>query len=386
VPGSLVGVLFADPGSPVRTVLDPIRRFVALEAAGGIVLLAAVVVALAWAGSPWSAAYDDLWSGDLRHAIDDGLMTLFFLVIGIEIRREVADGRLSSARTALVPVVGAIGGMVVPALVFTAVTAGGPGAGGWGIPMATDVAFALGVLALLGDRVPSGLGALLLGLAVVDDIGAIVVIAAFYSDGVDAGWGALALAGLAVVVGLRRWGVRSTAVYVLVGVVVWYATYRTGVHATIAGVAVGLLVPATVADRLLERIHPWTTFLVVPLFALANAGVALSASAIGDAVTSRVGVGVAAGLVVGKLVGVAGAIALAVRFGGAHLPAGVTGRHVVGLGALAGIGFTVSLFVTGLAFDDATLVEEAKVGILLASVVAAALGSAVLVLRTRWDA
>lgn len=362
----------------MRTVIDPIRRFVALEAAGGIVLLGAVVVALAWAGSPWSAGYEDLWSGDLRHAIDDGLMTLFFLVIGIEIRREVADGRLSSARTALVPVVGAIGGMVVPALVFTAVTAGGPGARGWGIPMATDVALALGVLALLGDRVPSGLGALLLGLAVVDDIGAIVVIAAFYSDGVDAGWGALALAGLAVVVGLRRLGVGSTAAYVAIGVAVWWATWQSGVHATIAGVALGLLVPTAVADRLLERIHPWTTFLVVPLFALANAGVALSATAIGDAVTSRVGVGVAAGLVVGKLVGVAGAIALAVRFAGARLPDGVTARHVVGLGALAGIGFTVALFVTGLAFDDAVLVEEAKVGILLASVAAAALGSAVL--------
>jgi NhaA family Na+:H+ antiporter len=377
-----------------RIVLDPLRRFVALEAAGGIVLLAAVVVALAWASSPWSAGYADLWAtdlgpADLRHWVDDGLMTLFFFVIGLEVRRELADGRLSTLRAAVVPAVGALGGMVVPALLYLAFNAGGTGARGWGIPMATDVAFALGVLALLGDRVPPGLGALLLGLAVVDDIGAIVVIAVVYSDGLSAGWGALALAGLVGVVVLRRVGVRPIAAYVPLGLLVWWATWQSGVHATIAGVALGLLTPArplagepadapSVAQRLQDRLHPWTTFLVVPVFALAGAGVPLSASALGDAASSPVALGVGVGLVVGKLVGVAGAIALAVRFGRARLPDGVGAGHVVGLGAVAGIGFTVSLFVTGLAFDATALVDVAKVGILGGSIVAAALGSTIL--------
>ena len=370
-----------------RTALDPFRRFVALEAAGGIVLLGAVAAALAWSSSPWSAGYDDLWAVDagpmdLRHWIDDGLMALFFLVIGIEVRHELTEGRLATARHAVVPVAGAVGGMLVPALIYGALNAGGPGADGWGIPMATDVALALGVLALLGRRVPAGVAAVLLGLAVVDDIGAIVVIAVFYSDEVAPGW--LALAGLALggVVALRRAGVVTVAAYGALGVVAWWATWRSGVHATIAGVALGLLVPAAVADRILDRLHPWTTFLVVPLFALANAGVPLSATGVADGVTSRVGLGVAAGLVVGKLAGVAVAIGLAVRLAGARLPDGVGAAHVVGLAALAGIGFTVSLFVSGLAFTDTALVDEAKVGILVASVVAATLGSAVL-LRAR---
>ncbi len=367
----------------IRTALDPLRRFMALEAAGGIVLLAAVVVALVWAGSPWSDTYADLWALDagpldLRHWVDDGLMTLFFLVIGIEIRRELTEGRLASVRTAAVPVAGAAGGMLVPALLYAALNAGGPGARGWGIPMATDVALALGVLALLGDRVPDGVGVLLLGLAVVDDIGAIAVIAVVYSDGVAPGWLALAGAALAGVVGLRRLGVLRVAAYALLGGAAWYATWRSGVHATIAGVALGGLVPSTVADRILDRVHPWTTFLVVPVFALANAGVPVSASGLADGATSRVGLGVAIGLVVGKLVGVAGAIALVVRFGRARLPEGVGGGHVVGMAAVAGIGFTVSLFVAGLAFTDPTLVDEAKVGILAGSVVAATLGTTLL--------
>ncbi|HYI62344.1 MAG TPA: Na+/H+ antiporter NhaA [Acidimicrobiales bacterium] len=394
------------PAAPVRlaqTVWAPVRRFLQVEAAGGAVLAAAVVVALVWASSPWSSSYERLWTTelalgvgghsigtDLRHWLDDGLMTLFFFVIGLEIRRELTDGHLASVRAAAVPALGAVGGMVVPALAYLAVNAGGEGAHGWGIPMATDVAFAVGVLALLGSRAPTELKVLLLALAIVDDIGAVVVIAAFYSEGLDLRWALVALAGLGVVVAARVAGLRIVPAYVVLGTVVWFATWRSGVHATIAGVALGLLTPArpqagpdgaeapSVAQRLQDRLHPWTSFVVVPLFALANAGIELSADALGDAATSPVSLGVVVGLVLGKPVGVVAAVLLATRLGLGHLPPGLSTRQVVGLGTLAGIGFTVSLFVAGRAFPDPVLAGQAKVGILAASLVAAAVGAAVL--------
>jgi Na+:H+ antiporter, NhaA family len=413
-----------------RTVARPITRFLHVEAASGVLLLAAAVVALVWVNSPWSASYHDLWTtdvaltvgrhtldADLRHWVNDGLMALFFFVLGLEIKQELVSGQLASVRAAAVPALGALGGMVVPAAIYLAVNHGGPGAGGWGIPIATDVAFSLGVLALLGSRAPAGLKVLLLGLAIVDDIGAIVVIAVFYAAHLALGWLALGAAGLAVVAVLRRLRVWYLPVYAALGVGIWWCTWESGVHATIAGVALGLLTPARplmddvdadriaaelsadtdvdaaevrdisfrlresvpVAERLADVLHPWTSYVIVPLFALANAGVELSRHRLADAATSRITIGVAVGLVVGKLVGVTAAIGVGTRAGPGEVPEGVTGRHVVGMAALAGIGFTVSLFVAALAFeDDPARLDQAKLGVLAASVTAAALGAVIL--------
>ncbi len=412
-----------------RLVGQPVARFLQIEAAGGVLLLVATVVALVWANSPWSAGYDALWSTDvsfqvgsfhleetLGHWVNDGLMAIFFFVVGLEIKGELVSGQLRQRRDAALPVMAAIGGMVVPALLFTVVNLGGELAG-WGIPMATDIAFAIGVLALLGDRIPSGLKVLLLGLAIVDDIGAIVVIAVFYTEQLELRWLAGAAVGLLLIVVLRRARVWYAPIYALVGIGVWLCTLESGVHATIAGVALGLLTPArplvptveadrvasqlstdtdvtaeeiraveaelrasvSVAQRLQEALHPWTGYVVIPLFALANAGIELSSESLGDAATSRVTIGVVLGLVVGKLLGVSAAAWLAVRFGVARLPAGVTWVQVVGMAALAGIGFTVSIFVTGLAYDSGSpAVDQAKVGVLVASVLAAVIGMIVL--------
>jgi Na+:H+ antiporter, NhaA family len=355
----------------------PIARFLAIEASGGILLVAATGAALLWANSPVQDTYERVWAWrQLGHWVNDGLMALFFFVVGLEIKRELVAGHLADRRAATLPAIAALGGMAVPALLYAAFNAGGAGSAGWGIPMATDIAFALGVLALLGDRVPQSLQVLLLALAIVDDVGAIAVIAVFYSDGVDGRWLAAAGAGLVVVWLLRRW----LAVAVAVGIAVWLCTYESGVHATLAGVAVALVLP--VSPRLEDLLHPWTSYVVVPVFALANAGVVLSSDLLGDAATSPITLGVLVGLVVGKVVGVAGATALAVRAGLGRLPAGVGPRQVLGGGAVAGIGFTVSIFIAGLAFDDPAQTDEAKVGILVASVLAALLGAGILRART----
>ena len=412
-----------------RSLGRPIARFLHVEASGGVLLLVATAAALVWANSPWSASYESFWSTevavninghvvaeDLRHWVNDGLMALFFFVVGLEIKRELVGGQLASVRAAALPAIAALGGMVVPAGIYLALNAGGTGSDGWGIPMATDIAFAVGVLALLGDRVPPTLSVLLLSLAIVDDIGAIVVIAAFYTDEIAVDWALGAIAGLLLVWMLRRFGVWYLPVYVVLGAAIWYATLESGVHATIAGVALGLLTPArplltepdadriaeelsedhdvtasevralsfrlresvSVAERLQDLLHPYTSFMVIPVFALANAGVQISTDSISDAASSSITAGVAAGLVVGKVVGIAGAVALAVRFGVVRLPAGVSPRHVLGMSAIAGIGFTVSLFIAALAFGDAALEAEAKLGILAASAVAALVGAAIL--------
>jgi NhaA family Na+:H+ antiporter len=408
-----------------RNVAQPFARFLQIEASSGLLLLASAVVALVWANSPWSASYTELWSTeisvavgsysiteDLRHWVNDGLMTLFFFVVGLELKQELVTGHLSSTRRAVLPGIAALGGMVIPALIYLSVNAGGAGAQGWGIPMATDIAFAVGVLALLGDRVPTALKVLLLAIAAVDDIGAIIVIAAFYSESVSLSWLAAALVGTGVVVVLQRWGIRYMPVYVAIGIGVWLATLESGVHATVSGVALGLLAPArplmssreateiaadisrdrdvtvhdvrhvsfrlreslSVAERLQDVLHPWTSYLVVPVFALANAGVDLSGGALSDAATSAVTVGIVAGLVVGKVLGIVGGIALATRLRLATLPSGTRFPHVVGLAMLGGIGFTVSLFIAGLAFDSATQTSDAKIGILVASVLSAVAG------------
>ena len=399
VPGSLVGVTSTTQEIPIPRRL---QDFFETEAAGGIVLLAAAVVALVWVNSPFAGSYHHLWETelsfrvggfrleeDLRHWVNEALMAIFFLVVGLEIKRELVTGELRTWRHASLPAIAALGGMVVPALLYLAVAGGGPGRDGWGIPMATDIAFALGVLALLGRRVPTGLKLFLLALAIVDDIGAIVVIAVFYAADVQPLALAVAVALVGVVVVLRIIRVAALPVYVVLGAAVWLATFRSGVHATIAGVVLGLLAPARAttpdatppAERLEQTLHPFSSLVIVPVFALANAGVALDAGALGDAAGRGVALGVGVGLVVGKLVGVSLGALVAVRLGLGTLPDGVGWRHVVGAAGLAGIGFTVSLFVTDLAFADPGLQSAAKVGILAASALASVIG--VLVLATR---
>ena len=412
-----------------RTIGRPVMRFLSIEAAGGILLMAATVAALIWANSPWSGSYHDFWHtefhlgiGDLQlehhghpltlvQLVNDALMAIFFFVVGLEIKREWVTGHLRNRRAALLPAAGALGGMVVPALIYLAFNSSGDASAGWGIPMATDIAFAVGVLSLLGNRISTPLKVFLLTLAIVDDIGAILVIAIFYTSDLAGEWLALAVVTTMVVVLLARFKVWYTPLYVVLGSVLWYAMFRSGVHATIAGVIMGLLAPAgalihsgeiatidtesldadslreaqfkmkesvSVAARLEQKLHPITGFIIIPVFALANAGIEISGDSLRNALGSGVTIGVALGLVVGKVVGVSLFTLGAVRMGISALPAGATRRHMVGLSAISGIGFTVSLFVTGLAFDDLVLQDEAKVGILLASIAAALVGVAIL--------
>jgi len=387
--------------TPVRALPDAGRavvEFLKTEAGGGAVLLVAALIALVWANSPWDAAYDDFWHHEisvgpsrwavretLQHWVNDGLMALFFFVVGLEIKREMVCGELRDRRTAALPAVAALGGMVVPAALFRLVTGGGPAAHGWGIPMATDIAFAVGVLALLGSRVPPSLRVFLLTLAIVDDIGAIAVIAVFYSANVEPQWllAAAGLLGIVVVARpLGRWWVVG---FVPVALLVWYCTYRSGVHPTIAGVALGLVTPLgpvggrPLIERLEAVLHPWSSYLVIPVFALANAGVSLTGDSLGDAAASRLTWAVVVGLVVGKMLGIGAATGLMVRSRLGRLPSGVGPRHVLGAAALGGIGFTVSLFITGLAFSDPALQAQAKVGILAGSTLAALVGASILV-------
>jgi NhaA family Na+:H+ antiporter len=370
-----------------RTRTEALRAFLASEVAGGLVLLAAAAVALAWASSPWSESYADLWHieltigpvrEDLGHWVNDLLMALFFFVIGIEIKRELLTGDLRDPRRAALPVAAAVGGMLVPAAIYVVFNTGRSGVDGWGIPMATDIAFALGVLALLGPRVPTTLKVFLLALAIVDDLGAIGVIAIFYSDDIGLGWLGLAASSLAAIWLLWRVGVRSLAPHVALGIVTWWFVFESGVHATLAGVAVALLLPVDLGDDVEHVLHPFTSFLVVPLFALANAGVDLNPDALSGEDAQMVAAGVAVGLVAGKIFGIAGTVWLAVRLGLGNLPDGTTWRHILGAAGVAGIGFTVSLFVAGLAFDDGALVDAAKLGILGGSALAAVIGSLVL--------
>lgn len=400
----------ADPSGPTAASERSLLAFLRTEVGGASLLLAATVVALIWANSPWSSSYVDLWSTDLRlgvgdlsieydlgHWVNDGLMVLFFFVVGLEVRRELVFGDLRNPRVAAVPALAALGGMAVPALLFFAINAGGEGARGWGIVMATDIAFVLGAMALLGPRVSAGTRLFLLTLAIVDDIGAIAVIAIFYSSAVDLTWLAVTAGILVATVLLVRFGDARRPngwgwpFYVATGLALWIATVQSGIHPTIAGVAMGLIVVVrpragrtdtpdrpTPSERFQAAIHPWSSFVVIPLFALSNAGVALGDGVLQRALTSPVTIGVVVGLVVGKLLGVALFSLGAVRFRIGLLPPGMERRHAFGAGGLAGIGFTVSLFVADLAFDDALLRDEAKIGVLLASVIAVALGSLLL--------
>jgi NhaA family Na+:H+ antiporter len=385
------------PRSPRRVpVLTPLVEFLRTEAAGGAVLLAAAGAALVWANVA-GASYHDVWTTtlrvgtgraaielDLQHWVNDGLMAVFFFVVGLEIKRELVEGELRDPRTAALPAIAALGGMVVPALLYLAWTAGTPARDGWGIPMATDIAFAVGVLTLLGSRVSSAVKLFVLTLAIVDDIGAIIVIALFYSDGIDLRWlfGALLVVVATV---LARRVTSNLLAYVPLALALWVCTYQSGVHATLAGVALGLLTPTRARDgsrpldRLEHRLHPVASFAVIPLFALANAGIVVSAGALSDAFGSRVTWAVLTGLVVGKLVGVAGATLLGARLGVGRLPSGMTVRELFGAGVVAGIGFTVSLFIADLAFSgQEAVLNDTKIGVLVASVVAGAAAFAVL--------
>lgn len=450
--GSLVGVVLAtpeefsmtDPHIPsaqptflhsdraLARAIRPFIRFSHIEAAGGIVLVAATIIALIWANSPWQASYVSLWSTnirfelgsyvfeqDLQHVVNDLLMAVFFFVVGMEIKRELVTGELRDRRAIALPAMAALGGMVVPAAIYAAFNAGGAGSAGWGIPMATDIAFALGVVALLGSRIPATVKVLLLTLAIVDDIGAIIVIAFFYSSGVELGLVAFAVAIAAAVVVMHRVRIIYPPLLAVAAVALWLAVYESGIHATIAGVVMGLLTPArpvqseleaeqivdvleadddiraddiratanlirgsvSACDRLIDALHPWTSYVIVPIFALANAGIVFTSNSITS--PSAVLGGVALALVVGKFVGVTLFSWLAVRLGIGRLPDDVNWRHMMGIGAVAGIGFTVSLFITGLAFDDPKIQADAKVGILIASLVAAGAGTILLKSATR---
>ena len=423
----------------------PFVRFTRIEAASGIVLLAATIVALVWANSRWSATYFEIletrliidfgpihFDEDLQHVVNDGLMAIFFFVVGLEIKRQVVHGDLSDTRTAALPVMAAVGGMVFPALIYLFINldAGEAAIRGWGVPMATDIAFAVGVLAILGSRIPSGARLFLLTLAIVDDIGAISVIAIFYTDDLRLGYLALAIGGLVMAGVATRVGIRSLAFYVPLGVIVWFFTFESGVHATLAGVALGFLTPArpmypadefdrraraildsfpdepdtpegrehadhealllsdisseavSPLSRLEYRLQTWSSFVVIPLFALANAGIDFRDIDIGAALTSTIALGVIGGLVLGKTIGISLLSFITVKTGLGRLPEGTTWLHILGLSVVGGIGFTVSLFIASLAFEDPELNELAKVGILAGSLLAGLLGAALL-LRAR---
>jgi len=422
----------APPREPIDRFLEPITRFLHVEAASGIVLAACTALALVLANSPLGEAFLAFWKTkvgfevggfrmvhSLNHWINDGLMAIFFFVVGLEVKRELVLGELREFRRAVLPVAAALGGMVVPAAIYLALQKGSPAERGWGIPMATDIAFVVGCLALLGPRIPKILRVFLLSLAIVDDIGAILVIAIGYTESIDGTALLLGFVGIAAIFGISRLGVRSLGVYTVLGVLVWFAFHESGIHATIAGVILGLMTPArpylseSFFGRVLERatdllkggewagmshradrvrrfyratretispleyveglLHPWVAFVIMPVFALANAGVVFQPSDL----RSPVALAVVAGLVLGKPLGILVASWLAVRLVVHRLPEGLTWAGLVGGGCLAGIGFTMAIFIAGLALDGETL-AAAKVGILAASVVAAALGMVIL--------
>jgi NhaA family Na+:H+ antiporter len=422
------------PKEPIGRLLHPLQRFLHIESASGVVLLAATAAALAAANSPFGDAFQAFWNKpfglrignfemlySLKHWINDFLMAVFFYVIGLEVKRELVLGELRDARRAAFPIAAALGGMAVPAAIYWALQAGSPGERGWGIPMATDIAFVVGCLAVLGSRVPVSLRIALLSLAIADDIGAILVIAAGYTSGLKAWALLLGLVGLLLIQALMKIGVRSPAVYLAAALFVWYQFHDSGVHATVAGVILGLMTPTrswisknrlqkiiesaghflqgegwgefsekrfaalrqvevaarktfSPLERLESGLHPWVGFVIMPVFALANAGVRIDP----DYFFHPVALAVMAGLVVGKPLGIFALSFLAVKTGLARLPQGVSWGVMIGSGCLAGIGFTMALFIAGLAVEDG-LLTAAKVGVLAGSALSAIAGMIVLI-------
>ncbi|MGD9573203.1 MAG: Na+/H+ antiporter NhaA [Thermoleophilia bacterium] len=403
----------------------PARRFVATESGSAGLLLLATVAALVWANSPWGDTYDEFWSTeisirigdhdlteDLQHWVNDGLMVFFFLVVGLELRRELAMGELTDRSRLRLPALAALAGILVPAVLYLAINPSGEAANGWGAAISTDTAFVLGVLALVGPRCPTQLRIFLLTLAIADDVGALAIIAVFYSDDVSFVWLLVAVVCVGAILLLARLHVWRGPAYFVVGAALWVAMLESGVHPAIAGVVIAACIsvyPPRVEEveraarlarafrqspvpslarsakltieravspneRLQELLHPWTSYVVVPVFALANAGVPLGGGALSDALTSPVTLGVVVGLVVGKLIGVGAVTLLAVRLGIGTLPRGLARGDLVAGAALTGIGFTVSLFIVDLGIDSPQLQDEAKIGVLAGSTLAALLG------------
>jgi len=426
--------------TPIEKIIAPVSRFIHLEYTSGIVLLISVIVAIVWANSGWHELYHHIWEIDfsvgfdsfiLRHPlhiwINDGLMAIFFFVIGLELKREFMDGELSSFRKAVLPMSAALGGMIVPALIYFAINKGTDADHGWGIPMATDIAFALALLSMAGKHIPSSVKVFLSALAVADDLGAVLVIAFFYTSGVD--FRALGIAGifLLVLIAGNRLGVRSSIFYLLIGIGVWIGFLLSGVHATIAGVLVAFTIPAktridevvyssnlrkltdefeqeipsnstlttpqqhktiqhvknlslaaeTPLQKIEHALHPWVAFGIMPLFALANSGIVIGSDFL-TSVINPVSIGVTSGLIIGKFTGILFFTWLMVKSGAGALPEGANWRHITGVALLGGIGFTMSLFISGLAFKNPAFVDQAKYGILIASIIAGILGTIVL--------
>ena len=416
------------PREPIDSLVDPLKRFVHIESSSGIMLLVSTIVALLLANSPVADQFLGFWKTtvgwtfgafemqhSLQHWINDLLMAIFFFVIGLEVKRELVMGELREFKKAVLPLVAALGGMVVPAVVYLSVQGGTPAERGWGIPMATDIAFVVGCLAILGPRIPNSLRVMLLSLAIADDIGAILVIAIGYTESLNLGALVLSIIGIGLFLAMMKVGVKNVAMYVIIGLIVWFGFHESGVHATIAGVIIGLLTPTKswISEGRLQKIvrtslhfmegegwssnpasyqklremeiatrrtisplkrfetglHPWVGFFIMPLFALANAGVTFSISDIGDSVA----LAVMAGLVIGKPLGIVAFSWFAIKLGLARLPEGVNWLAMLGAGLLAGIGFTMALFISGLALEGEFL-DYAKVGILVGSVISAVLG------------
>lgn len=428
---------------PIEILLKPINEFLHQEASGGILLIIFTVIALVWANTAFAQTYHDLWHTNLvvslgsiltldysiHHWINDGLMAIFFFTVGLEIKRELLVGELSSVQKASLPIAGALGGMIVPAILYTIFNAGGEGARGWGIPMATDIAFVVGIMALLGPRVPLTLKIFVLALAIADDIGAVLVIAIFYTAEISTTALIIAAIVLVILITLNRLGTKSLIPYTILGIILWLAFLKSGVHATIAGVLLAFTIPAvsrydtnkfsekvkqliknfdatgdhwknvlnnserqhdvlaieescekilTPLQRFEHSLHPWVSFFIIPIFALANAGVTLADLDILDSLLSPVSLGIIVGLFIGKQVGIFAFSFIAVKLKIASLPDGVNWKNLYGAGILAGIGFTMSLFIAGLAFNISELLDLSKIGILTGSLLSGIVGFVVL--------
>ena len=424
---------------PIEILLNPINEFLHREASGGILLIIFTVIALVWANSPFSDSYHNLWHSyiniyvgkvlnlnySIHHWINDGLMAVFFFTVGLEIKRELLVGELSSLQKASLPIAGAIGGMILPALFYTIFNFGKTGAGGWGIPMATDIAFVVGIMALLGHRIPLTLKIFVLALAIADDIGAVLVIAIFYTAEISTTALIIAAIGLILLIILNKLGTKNLIAYTILGIILWLAFLKSGVHATIAGVLLAFTIPATSRydtekfsmkikeligkfdsfgkhrndvlgdqerqtsviaieescenvltplQRFEHGLHPWVSFFIIPVFALANAGVTLVDLDILEALFSPISLGIVVGLFIGKQAGIFAFSFIAVKLKLASLPEGVNWKNLYGAGILAGIGFTMSLFIAGLAFADPALLDLSKIGVLTGSLLSGIVG------------